>query len=420
MKKTLLLAILGASTLTLASGSVKLTNTLNKEPLTKEGFKTEHTLDAKLSENDITAETQLKTKGEHTGTEYKFGESVTGHVKLGYDNKTVAVSGKFEFDNKITLDGSYTYKKDPLTVKPAFELKSTVFKANSLKLSNHIGYVVDEKLTLKNNVVLNTAFVDEKYPSLLTVDGIVEYKATDDLKLTNKLTVEKSLNGTKGSFSLPTKVLLGDDVKFESNELGKLAVNNKTTANLKYNSELELNGNVVLGHSRYSLEKASTVSYDASVSGKVSYKSEEIKGLEASSNLEYKFNLSSLKEEAFELKLKDHNVTLGGTVSYVATLSDGLTLTPKLELKHILDVNSSTVVLGGEKTLKTISNNLTLTPSLSLNYKVNKINATLSAETPVSFSGKKFNDVKEKKEVKEEFGYKKTNLKSTLSLGYSW
>lgn len=131
MKKNILLSLLGFSTLAVASEKVEFVNSVSTTPLLAEqkdlkfdnNFLTEHKLTAEIKENNFLLQTELGTEGklvlDNGSNKYKVGKQVTGLVKAGYDNGTVAGSVKYNFTKAQTfVNGSYTHKDGKLTLKP--------------------------------------------------------------------------------------------------------------------------------------------------------------------------------------------------------------------------------------------------------------------------------------------------------------
>lgn len=444
MRKTILSAMLAISSVSLASGSVTMKHEFESEKTTSTkdikflyDSNSKHTISAKLSQNKFNIGINLSTKGKYTKAKKEFGKGIEGDVLVEYKGKKVGSSLKYVLDKKeMELNGSYTQKDDVLKATQAV------------------------KLTLHD--------LD---PSKLVLSTDLSYKYNDNFTLSNKTEGYTSVNGAKDKIVVP-EFLVGE---LNSNKMKLHGLNSDLSGEYKFNNALSLSANLKAGYDqrsimskqneniKISVEKdfsrnglnPTQTSYYSGIGMNLKYSAEQFnselkfgytyKGVSDPVKIEGKRN----KEEEGVIDTKSNIYDASLKLSYKAPITKEFSITPALNVKYdgLKNKYDSFMVVGKVKgSTDYTKHSLAIMPSLSMNYKKEKFDVNLNIEVPINFEGEKtggdfnikkygagprINGIKwfwykhatnknnlDSIKLNKKFGFKDTNLKATLSIGY--
>lgn len=412
MKKTLLVSVFGFAAIAVAGGKIEFANSIENSAGTMNGnefkfdmkkdLKSEHKLVANIKENNFVLDAELKAKGSLDGDKYKFDDKIEGFGKVGFDNKTIATSVKYDFDKKETyLNGSYKYIYDKLTLKSNLELKFDILKPRDFTIGTDVEYKFDDNLKVKNEFRVFKSFKDvkdkEKRTSIYTH---YDTGTTNYFGINSKLSVEYK----------PT-----DEIKIDGSVFGSFSKGNRTLVD---NSESKPE----------EVENIKRKIYEMKIEGKTEYAPNAVKGLKTDLKLKYAY--SRIYEDFLVINDHEtkHEIEIDSNISYKYGIIDNLSLIPAMninykgQLSYYQDKHHGTDATASYKT-----HDLKLTPSAKLSYTIDKLVTGLKLETPVEFSGAYLDKTNYQygpggrlPEKVQEFKFNKLGLKITLSLEYKW
>lgn len=363
MKKTLLLALLSASSLALASSKVELSQTLENDNLHskdvlnfKENLKTSHKLEFVVAEDKFSVSGELKAKGDHAKKLEEAFSFDGGNTKLAYKYNNFDASLKLEFPSIVSeVYGAYTHKKDDvLNAKHSVTVRKGQEELSG-KLVSDLSYKYSDKFTLANVAEISGGvnnlgeFVFPQFLVSNKVKGLHLTKVfTNELKgiytPTEEIKLTPSVSFKYGSESLQR----GENVKIDvpkSKEHHKIEVERfKTVTD---------NETKYVNKTDFKAIEASKTPLDIKVSLKGEYSSKDIAGLKAdlsvsggkkienlnASAVVASYNVDTKAENTdssfiLNVKTNETSVNVAGGVSYKYELENGFSITPALTGKY--------------------------------------------------------------------------------------